>query len=187
MACHGACGDFLLVLAEEQALPPVQEIAAVGSAEQVQHHRHGPEPECGRKYQVFRPADNLARYRVELRLRAETVGIVHKQEVDGAHPVKHTAEQTQQRLFDVAFYEYTDNDHQQTEQPHSHTGIELFHPAVPSFSARARMCVSGMATNVTAMETNALSQCLFLSFVAAISGFLYWETAFFFFAPIYHR
>ena len=45
----------------------------------------------------------IARYRVELRLRAETVGIVHKQEVDGAHPVKHTAEQTQQRLFDVAF------------------------------------------------------------------------------------
>ena len=26
MACHGACGDFLLVLAEEQALPPVRKL-----------------------------------------------------------------------------------------------------------------------------------------------------------------
>ena len=93
VARHGACGNLLLVLAEEQALPPVEEVAAVARAEEVEHHRHRPETESGGQQQILRTADNLARHRVELRLCAEAVGVVHEEEVHRPHPVEHTAEQ----------------------------------------------------------------------------------------------
>ena len=93
VARHGAGGNLLLVLAEEQALPPVEEVAAVARAEEVEHHRHRPETESGGQQQILRTADNLARHRVELRLCAEAVGVVHEEEVHRSHPVEHTAEQ----------------------------------------------------------------------------------------------
>ena len=93
VARHGSGGNLLLVLAEEQPLPPVEEVAAVACAEQVEHHRHRPETESGGQQQILRTADNLARHRVELRLCAEAVGVVHEEEVHRSHPVEHTAEQ----------------------------------------------------------------------------------------------
>ena len=99
----GAGGDVVLLTTEEQPLPPVDEVASVLCTEQVHYHNHHPKTERGGQYEIFGTGYDFTRHRVEFRLRAETVGIVHKQEVDGAHPVKHTAEQTQQRLFDVAF------------------------------------------------------------------------------------
>ena len=93
MPCHWPCRNFLLMFTEEQTLPPVQEVTSIGRTKQVQHHHHHPESECSRQYQILRTADNLARHRVELRLCAEAVGVVHEEEVHRSHPVEHTAEQ----------------------------------------------------------------------------------------------
>ena len=45
VARHGACGNFVFLSLEQQSLPPVDEVAAVACAKQVQHHDHHPEPE----------------------------------------------------------------------------------------------------------------------------------------------
>lgn len=45
VACHGACGDVVLLTTEQQPLPPVDEVASVLRAEEVHHHNHHPKAE----------------------------------------------------------------------------------------------------------------------------------------------
>ena len=127
MSRHGSGGNLLLVFAEEQPLPPVEEVAAVACAKQVEHHRHRPETEGGGQQKVLRAADNLARHGVELCLRAEAVGIVHEEEVHRPHPVEHTAEQSEQGLLRISLDKDTRNDQSQSEGSHSHSRIKLFY------------------------------------------------------------
>ena len=127
MSRHWPCRNLLLVFAEEQTLPPVQEVTSIGRTKQVQHHHHHPESECSRQYQILRTADNLARHRVELCLRAEPFGIIHEQEINRSHPIEHPSEQSQQALPRISLDKDTRNDQSQSEGSHSHSRIKLFY------------------------------------------------------------
>ena len=121
MTCHRTRYYFCLVPAEEQTLPPVDEVAACLCAEDIERHDHRPQSEGGGEDEVFRPCDDDT---VDnLGLCAIAVGIVLEEKFHPPGPEEQTAEETAERLSCVALDEDTGDDNDESDEAHGKTGV----------------------------------------------------------------
>ena len=109
VACHGSGGYLGLAAAEDAALDPVHEIAAVGRGEKVEEHHHGPKAESGREDEVFGLCHYLAGHGVELRHRAIARGVILQEEFKPSGPEEQASEKSEKGLARVAFCKHAGN------------------------------------------------------------------------------
>ena len=103
MANHRVGYNFVLLVAEELLLQPIDEVTTRFCAEHINEHHHNPQAKGSRKYKVFGFGYNLSVY--YFRLCAMAMSVILEEEFDPACPEKHGTDKTKKRLFGVALDE----------------------------------------------------------------------------------